>query len=66
MCVDKIINNISKTLYNVTMLLNVTLASNDAAYTPCLQPQRKLILAVIVLNFSQINLNMMETQKIET
>ena len=44
---------------------NVTLAANEAsAYTQCSQPHRKLILAAMLLKFSQIDLKMMAIQKI--
>ena len=43
----------------------VTLAANDdAAYTPCLRPHRKLILSAILLKISQINLKIICIQKI--
>ena len=45
---------------------NVTFAENDAAaYMPCLAPHRKLIVTVILQNFSQTNLKVMYIQKIE-
>ena len=44
----------------------VTFAKNEAAaYTPCLGPNRKLILTAILLKFSQTNLKIMYIHKIE-
>ena len=50
-------NSRSFTCCYVCKYHKVTLAENDAAaYTPCVQPHRKLIVTAILLKFSQTNL----------
>ena len=45
---------------------DITFAESDAAaYMPCLEPHRKLILTAILLKFSQTSLKVMYIQKIE-
>ena len=52
-------------LLGVTEHHDVTFTENHAtAYTPCLRPHRKLILADILLKFSQTNLKIMYIQEI--
>ena len=43
---------------------NVTLAANEAAYTPCFQAHSKIILTAFVLKFSKFKLDIIYIQKV--